>query len=92
MRTCIVCVCRRVAIFQTRAGTCRRSGAHFGMFAACVCVQVMCWAFDLAEELPCPVADAGVTSGDCVRVIDACERVCKCFKRALAPRGDLSSF
>ena len=69
-------------MLQTRTGTVRRLGAHFGMFTASVCVQVVCWAFELAEKLPCPTAVAGVTSGDCVRAIDACERVCKCFEWA----------
>ena len=62
-------------MFQTRTGAGRRSGAHFGVFAACVCVQVACWAFDLAEKLPTPMAVKGVTSGDAVRMIDACEWV-----------------
>ena len=67
MCTCIACVFRREVMLQTGTGAGRRSGADFGMFAARVCVQVVCWVFDLAEKLPSTMAVVGVTSGDCVR-------------------------
>jgi len=49
--------------FQTRAGAGRRSGADFGMFAAAVCVQVMCWVFGPAEKLPAGMAKRMIKSG-----------------------------
>ena len=41
------------------------------MFAAAVCVQVMCWVFGPAEKLPSPVAEAGATSSTCERAFSA---------------------
>ena len=54
MRTCVVCVCRRVPTLQTRMGARRCSGADFCMFAAAMCVQVVTGAFGPAQKLPPP--------------------------------------
>ena len=54
---------------QTRTGAGRRSGAYFGMFAAAVCVQVMCWVFGPAQKLPPTVAEAGAKSFACLRAV-----------------------
>eukprot|EP01043_Picozoa_sp_COSAG02_P083887 COSAG02_NODE_21824_length_773_cov_105.227003_2_plen_64_part_00 len=44
---------------------------NFGLFAALVCVQVMCWAFGVADKLPTAMAEAGATSGTCVCALAA---------------------
>ena len=77
-------VCRR---FQTGAGAHRRSGAHFGMFAAAVCVQVVCWVFDRAEKLPPAVAEVGATSGLCLRALSALAGVCHRVQTRGSVRG-----
>ena len=65
MPACVVCAFSRVPSLQTRLAQAGCFGAHFGMFAAAVCVQVMCWVFDRAEKVPPAVAEAGATSGGC---------------------------
>ena len=60
---------------------------NFGLFAALVCVQVMCWAFGVADKLPTAMAEAGATSSMHVSVIDACESACVWFKRAQVRHG-----
>ena len=57
------------------------------MFAAAVCMQVMCWVFDWAEKMPPAVAEAGATSGTCLPALSALASVCRCFKWALAQAG-----
>jgi hypothetical protein len=74
---------------QTRSGAGRRLRAHFGMFAAAVCAQVMCWAFGVAEKLPLQGAEEMTKSSECVRALVAWAGVCGAFKRALAPAADL---
>ena len=55
------------ASVQTGSGAGRWFGARFGLFAAAVCVQVLCWVFDMAQKLPTLMAEAIVTSGACAR-------------------------
>jgi len=78
---CVVCAFSRVPSRSSGTGAGRRLGAYFGMFAAAVCVQAMCWVFDRAEKVPPAVAEAGATSGTCLRALSALSRVCRRFKR-----------
>ncbi len=66
---------------ETRAGTCRQSGADFGMFAATVCVQVMRQVFGTVQILPPPLAEA------CRAEALGCEVARGHLKRVLAHVG-----
>ena len=48
---CLCEVLARVVAFPKRTGDSTRSGAQFGMFAGCVCGQVLSWVFGVAEKL-----------------------------------------
>ena len=54
-----------------------------------VCVQVMCWAFGVADKLLLPGTEAGATSSMRVSVIDACESARVWFKRAQVRQGQV---
>ena len=87
MPACVAYVCWLVPSLSTTSGASRRTGAYFGMFAAAVCVQVMCWVFGPAEKLPPGIFEATSTSGagghEALGFADACGR----FKRVLAQVG-----
>ena len=55
--------------------------------SAAVSPQEVAAAVDPAEKLPPPVAEAGATSGMCLRALSALASVCRRFKRALAQAG-----
>ena len=50
-------------------------------FSAAVSLQVMRWLFGPVEKLPPAVAEAGATSGTCLRALSALSRECRRFKR-----------
>eukprot|EP01043_Picozoa_sp_COSAG02_P002926 COSAG02_NODE_69_length_42323_cov_23.507850_13_plen_203_part_00 len=85
MRTCVDGVCWRVPSLSSASGVSTHSGAHLGMFAAAVCVEVTCWTFEPAEKLPPPVSEAREKSGVCVRVLTAFAGMCHRFQAR--PRG-----
>ena len=80
MPACVVCASSRAPSLSNASGAGRRSVAYFGMYAAAVCVQVVCCVFDWTEKLPPPVAEAGATSCTCMRALSALAGVCRRFQ------------
>ena len=87
MPACVVCAFSRVPSLSNASGAGGRSVAYFGMLAAAVCVQVVCWVFDWAEKLPPPMAEAGARSSLCPRASFALSRVCRRFQTRGSVRG-----
>ena len=56
-------------------------------FSAAVSLQEGTGAFWPAQKLPPPVAEAGATSGTCLRALSALSRVCRRFQTRLAQVG-----
>jgi hypothetical protein len=68
VHACVMCLCcGRVRTFPKRTGASTRSGAQFGMFAGCVCAQVLSWVFGVAEKLLLGMSDEGMMFGVRVR-------------------------
>ena len=65
----------------------RHFAAHFGRFAANVCVQVIFCAFDPARKLPPAVAEARAKSFVCVRGLFVCTGVRHVIMCSLAQSG-----
>lgn len=57
MRACTGCACQRLHHVKQALAQPGDLMLKFGLFAAYVCVKVMCWVLAVAEKLPPPVVE-----------------------------------
>ena len=83
LRACVVCVCRRVPTLQTRTGARRCSGADFCVFAAAVCLQMLCCTIDPTQKLPPAATEVAAKSFACLRAVVVRTVACHRFQTVL---------
>ena len=64
MRVCTGCAYQRLTPFKRALAPAGGLMFNFGLFAACVCAQVMCRAFGVAEKLPLQGAEEMTKSSE----------------------------
>ena len=72
MRVCTGCVYQRLPPFKLALAPAGGMMLNFGLFAAVVCVQVMCWVLGVTQKMSAAMAEAMTMSNTCVRGRVAC--------------------